>query len=110
VKFTRPAAQRIAAAVRHVEVGNRDQPPFCFEHPQGIGSNAKVFRICTFTGTWAINTSQVVQYYNVTSTPNTVQATNVFLTLGGSTSTSVRKNCAIAKDGTAWYIIAAQCG
>jgi len=100
VKFTRPAAQRIAAAVRHVEGGNRDQPPFGFEHPQVIGG-AKVFRVCTYTGSWSKGSAKTVTFKYATGTPNTVSATNLFVpvtdTAGG--------DCAVAKDGTAWFLI-----
>lgn len=106
VKFTRPAAQRIAAAVRKVEGGNRDQPGFGFEHPQGIGSNVKMFRVCTFTGAWSKGTDKTVTFKYQTSTPNTAVATNLFADLSAAASP---KNCAIAKDGTAWFLIAAEC-
>ena len=101
VTFTRPAAQRIAAAVRKVEGGSRDQPPFGFEHPQGIGSNVKVFRVCTYTGAWSKGTDKTVTFKYATSTPNTVSATNLFFPV---TSTA-GGDCAVAKDGTAWFLI-----
>jgi len=105
VKFTRPAAQRIANAVRQVEGGNRDQPGIVFDHPPP-SSNAKVFRVCTFTGAWSIGSSKTVTFRGVTSTPNTAVAVNVFVSLTAAASS---RNCAIAKDGTAWYLIAAEC-
>jgi len=101
VKFTRPAAQRIAAAVRKVEGGNRDQPPFGFEHPQGIGSNVKVFRVCTYTGAWSKGTDKTVTFKYATGTPNTVSATNLFFPITGTDG----GDCGIAKDGTAWFLI-----
>jgi hypothetical protein len=105
VKFTRPAAQRIAAAVRQVEGGNRDQGGMTFEHPQGVGS-VKLFRVATFTGAWAKNSVKTVTFKYATATPNTAVATNLFATLGTAASS---RNCAIAKDGTAWFLIAAEC-
>jgi len=105
VKFTRPAAQRIANAVRQVEGGNRDQPGIVFDHPPP-SSNAKVFRVCTFTGAWSINSAKTVTFKYTTATPNTAVATNLFATLGTAASS---RNCAIAKDGTAWFLIAAEC-
>lgn len=73
---------------------------------QAMSSPAtKVFRICTFTGSWSIDTDKTVTFRGVTSTPNTVTARNIFANLA-QTGTL---NCAIAKDGTAWYLIAAQC-
>jgi hypothetical protein len=66
--------------------------------PRGGG---KVFRICTFTGAWAINASKTVTFKYQTTTPNTVSAVNLFfpVTLTGT------RDCAIAKDGTAWFLI-----
>lgn len=65
------------------------------------GSSQKTFRICTFTGAWAINADKTVTFRGVTTTPNTVSATNLFFDLpNNGTST-----CAIAKDGTAWYLV-----
>jgi hypothetical protein len=67
----------------------------------------KVFRMCTFTGTWAIDTPKTLTFRNVTTTPNTVIAQNLFANIAGATATAVP--CAIAKEGTAWYLIAARC-
>jgi hypothetical protein len=61
-----------------------------------------VFRVCTFTGAWAINSSKVVTFRNVTSTPNTAIANNLFLALPDRGS----QPCGIARDGTAWHLIA----
>ena len=102
VSFTRPAAERIGKAVRQVEAGNRDLGPIEWG-PRGVGGTSKVFRVCTFTGAWAINTAKTVTFRNVTSTPNTASATNLFFPITSTASSS--KDCAIAKDGTAWYLI-----
>lgn len=102
VSFTRPAAERIGKAVRQVEAGNRDLGPIEWG-PRGGGAASKVFRVCTFTGAWAINSAKTVTFRNVTTTPNTVSAMNLFVEFTQNTSTV---NCAIAKDGTAWYLIA----
>lgn len=98
VVFTRPAAERIGKAVRTVELGDRDCGPLDFGSGGGGGSSAKVFRVATFTGAWAINEAKVVTFKNQTTTPNTVSATNIFA--GISTGT-----VSIAKDGTAWYVV-----
>jgi hypothetical protein len=66
-------------------------------------ASAKVFRVCTFTGSWAINTEKTVTFRGATST---VVAVNLFVTVQAPASA---KNCAIAKDGAAWYLIAAEC-
>ena len=65
----------------------------------------KAFRICTYTGAWSKNTAKTVTFRGVTATPNTVSATNLFAALPAKGT----RNCAIAKDGTAWYLIAAEC-
>jgi hypothetical protein len=107
VSFTRPAAERIGKAVRQVEAGDRDLGPIEWG-PRGV-AGGKVFRVCTFTGTWAIDTMKTVTFRNVTSTPNTAAAVNIFAEIRGGTSSACITNAAIAKDGTAWYLIAAGC-
>jgi len=105
VSFTRPAAERIGKAVRQVEAGDRDLGPIEWG-PRGAAASGKVFRVCTFTGAWAIDSAKTVTFRNVTSTPNTASAINLFASIAASSST---RNCAIAKDGSSWYLIAAQC-
>lgn len=105
VVFLRPDAERIARAVRRVE-GLREAAPLAFPRVVEQGGG-KVFRVCTYTGAWALNSFKTITFRNVTTTPNTVRAVNLFAALPSPTvSTSV---CAIAKDGTAWYLIAARC-
>jgi hypothetical protein len=104
VSFTRPAAERIGKVVRTVEAGNRDQGPLTFG--ARVGAGGKVFRVCTFTGAWSINGTKTVTFRNQTTTPNTIAAVNLFAAISAPSGTA---NCAIAKDGTAWYLIAAQC-
>jgi hypothetical protein len=66
-----------------------------------VAVTSKTFRICTFTGAWAINGEKTVTFKNQTATPNTVAAVNLFCGLdpGGSCDVS------IAKEGTAWYLV-----
>ncbi len=105
VTFSHGAAQRIAKAVRVVEGGDRNQPGITFDHPLAVAG--KWFRVCTFTGTWTKTESKVVTFKYQTSTPNTVTATNLFATVSNTATTTL--NCAIAREGTAWYLIAAEC-
>ena len=100
VSFTRPAAERIGKAVREVEAGNRDLGPMEWG-PRGVGGTSKVFRVCTFTGAWSINTAKTVTFRNVTSTPNTASVTNLVCGLSPAGSC----DATIAKDGTAWYLV-----
>jgi hypothetical protein len=101
VSFTRPAAERIGRAVRQVEAGDRDLGPLEWG-PRGGAGAGKVFRVCTFTGAWALDSAKTVTFRNVTSTPNTVSASNILIELPDRGS----QPCGIAKDGTAWYLIA----
>ena len=98
VSFSRPAAQRIAKAVRIIEAGDRSQPGLTYDHPITSGG-AKVFRIATFTGEWAINSPKTVTFKYATNTPNTVSATNLFFPAAPAS------DCGIAKDGTAWFLV-----
>jgi|688.fasta_scaffold787634_2 hypothetical protein len=109
-KFTKPAAQRIAKAVLRVEGGNRDQGPLGFEHH--VQTGGKVFRVCSFTGTWSKGTTHTTSFYGVTATPNTVAATNLFVDVKScdTASSSVTAACAIAKYAGTWYLISAECG
>ena len=66
-------------------------------------------RMCTFTGSWTKNAAKTVTLRGVTTTPNTLVVVNIFANITGSTVTSTKFNCAAAKDGTAWYLIAAEC-
>ena len=100
VSFSRGAAQRIAKTVRTVEQGNRSQQGLTFDHPQ-FGGTGKLFRICTFAGSWAIGSTKTVTYKYQSTTPNTAVATNLFFPV----TSSATLDCAIAKDGTAWFLV-----
>jgi hypothetical protein len=95
VTFTRPAAERIAKVVRTVEAGDRDQPGITF----GSAMVApRTFRMATFTGAWSINGTKTVTLRGSTAT---LSAVNLFLNLPDNG----QRNCAVAKDGTAWNLI-----
>ena len=100
VTFTSGAADRIAKVVRTVEAGDRDTGPLTFGARIG-GVSGKTFRVCTFTGAWSINATKTVTFRNQTATPNTVAAVNLFYTLPDNGTS----DCAIAKEGTAWYLV-----
>lgn len=107
VDFTRAAAERIANVVRIVETGDRDGAPLRFGKAiSGGAGGGTVFRICTFTASWSKNATKVVTLKYNTNTPNTFVAMNLFAEIASSTAT---RNCAIAKEGTAWFLIAAEC-
>lgn len=72
----------------------------------GSGGGSGGIRICTFTGSWSKNSAKTVTFKYQTTTPNTVAATNIFANLSVDCGA---RNCAIARDGTAWFMIQAEC-
>jgi len=106
-QFTRESAERIANVVRAAELASPAARPLSFDRVDT--PKQRLFRVCTFTGAWSINATKTVTFRNQTATPNTAAAMNLFAAITGTTATSTSRNCAIAKDGTAWYLIAAEC-
>jgi hypothetical protein len=105
VIFDRSSAERIANAVRRVEIGDRTESPLRFDpSPQ---AQRKTFRIATFSGSWSVGATKTVTFKYQTSTPNTASALNLFAAVPAPTSSG---DCAIAREGTAWFLIAAVCG
>jgi hypothetical protein len=101
VLFDRASAERIASAVRKVEIGDRSEAALRFrrELPQ---TQRKVFRIATFTGAWAINATKTVTFKYQTATPNTAVAVNLFCGLNPGT---VVTDISISREGTAWFLV-----
>jgi len=106
VDFTRGAAERIARVVRIVEQGDRNQSGPTWGSVDS-GSSGKVFRICTFTGSWATATLKTVTFKYQTNAPNTVEAMNLTMHLPDIGLTPPYYDCAVAKEGTAWYLVSA---
>ncbi|NBW13245.1 MAG: hypothetical protein EBR82_35070 [Caulobacteraceae bacterium] len=100
-QFTRESAERIANVVRAAELASPAARPLNFERVD-VAQKAKLFRVCTFTGAWSIGGTKTVTLKNRTNTPNTLTAINLFLPVPAP---SAATDCAIAKDGTAWYLI-----
>ena len=103
VTFTQGSAQRIAKVVRLVEAGRRDALGLPTS-PRLDGGSPKLIRMCTYSGAWSIGSAKTVTFKNQTTTPNTASATNLFLPLPSNGT----RDCAIARDGSAWYLIQAQ--
>jgi hypothetical protein len=102
ITFTRPAAERIAKVVRHVEGGDRDSSGLTFRRVPPQGEAGKVFRIATFTGAWSIGATKTVTFKYQTNTPNTAVATNLFFPFPAPATAT---DCSIAKEGTAWFLV-----
>jgi hypothetical protein len=100
VSFSRPAAQRIAKAVRTVEAGDRNQSGLTFDHPMPGGAT-KLIRRATFSGAWAVNSTAVVTF--VQAPTATASATNLTWPLGGCTQSTT--TCIVGKEGTSWWLI-----
>lgn len=100
-QFTQESARRIASVVRASELTPLPARPLNFERVDF--SKAKVFRVGTFSGDWPIGTDNVVTFKNITSTPNTASVTNLFFPI--NEPPSLAANCAIAKEGTSWYLV-----
>lgn len=109
IQFDDGSGRRIGSAVRFVEELAGKRKPLLFDRVDSSGGGRKVFRICTFTGSWDIDTMKTVTFRNVTTTPNTVAAMNLFSSLAGPSGAVSTAVCAIAKEGTAWYLIQARC-
>ena len=97
VQFTRESAERIANVVRTVELVPTPGRPLSFEQ-MAVASTRKTFRMATFTGAWSINSAKVVTLRGSTAT---LSATNLLLNVPSAGT----RNCAIARDGTAWYLV-----
>jgi hypothetical protein len=103
-QFDLASAYRVARVVRHVEGDYRRARPLSFFAILDSSKRAvPVFRIATFSGAWNKNTSKTVTHkYSA----ETASALNLFANVPAPTGTG---DCAIARDGTAWFLIAAVC-
>jgi hypothetical protein len=98
IVFLRPDAERIASVVRKVEAGARDEAPLRFRRVESL--RASSVRMAQFSGAWPIDQPKVVTLLNRPSEV-TVLATNILINLPDS----VNRKCAIARDGSAWYLV-----
>jgi hypothetical protein len=102
VQFTRESAERIANVVRAAELTPTRGRALSFDAIQQ-GASRKTFRMATFTGSWSINGTKTVTFKNQTATPNAASVVNLFFPI--TNTAAITRDCAIAKDGTAWYLI-----
>jgi hypothetical protein len=105
IQFDQGSASRIGRVVRLVEQQVPKTRPLVFDALLGTPrQNAAVFRIATFTGAWSKDTVKTVTLSAQTAA--TASALNLFANIPAPTGSA---SCAIARDGTAWYLIAAEC-
>jgi hypothetical protein len=100
VIFDRSSAERIANAVRRVEIGDRTEAPLRFDTVPP-SQQRKAFRVATFSGPWSPNSTNTVQ---IVSTGQTVQVLNRTFPLF-SVPGHLQIACSIARDGTAWHLV-----
>lgn len=106
IQFDAGSGQRIANVVRIVEDLRPPAKPLTFTPVVESRRGGSAVRMATFTGSWTKNATKTVTLKYQTATPNTYVAMNLFSNVGAAAAT---RNCAIAKDGTAWFLIAAEC-
>lgn len=102
VTFRKSDAQRIANTVHAYESARRPRNSSVLPRAPGGGGGVVTAR---FTGAWSKDTMKTVTF--LVNTTETVSVTNIFSNiappLGGY------RRCAIAKEGTTWILIAAEC-
>jgi hypothetical protein len=98
-QFDIASAQRIARVVRAVENMPPQAQPLRFD--RALQESGKVFRVGTFDGGWALNATKTVTFKYQPNTPNTATVLNLFFPV----TSDGTKDCAIAKEGTSWFLI-----
>jgi len=103
VSFSLYDAQRISDVVSQIEKSRRGRNASWLPRHSVSGAS---FRVCTFTGAWQKSAIKTVTLKFDDTTTSTVEATNLFASIASATGS---RNCAIAREGTAWFLIAAEC-
>jgi hypothetical protein len=104
VSFTRPAAVRIARAVRKIEQGERKDEPLSF----GVRLQTlpqRVFRMGRIDGGWSNGSTATITLLNTAAQPSTVAAMNLLSSVPEACETGQQRTVAIAKEGTQWYYV-----
>jgi len=100
VQFTLESAERIASVVREAETAIPQAVPLVFDRRLSERTPKQV-RAATFSGSWAINSTNSVTFKNAPTA--TAVVTNLSWPI---TSTAYsNENCIVGKDGTAWYLV-----
>lgn len=86
VTFTKASADRIAAAVRDIESGNRDAGPIEWG-PRGVGSPGASIRLASFTGTsiWLQSETRQITLME----KDTASSSSIPIRLGPTTATAI---------------------
>jgi hypothetical protein len=100
VQFTRESAERIAGVIRSAELAVPAAAPLTFERrfPERV---PKQVRAATFSGSWAIGASKVVQF---SYAPTATQAvTNLSWPITHNHTSA--ENCIVGREGTSWWLV-----
>jgi hypothetical protein len=100
VRFTRGAGERIGRAVVGFERQTGQTSPLTFEHQTPGVAPAKVFRVTTFTGSWAKDSYKTL-VLTINGVTSTVSVENFLYTLPDEGS----KKISVARDGTNWFLV-----
>ena len=99
VRFTRSAGERIGRVVIAVEKASPRANGLSYEHQTpSVTPNTKVFRVATFSGSWAKESFKTVTLRGSTAT---LSVENFLYTLPDEGT----KKIGVAKDGTAWVLL-----
>ena len=101
-QFDLGSAARVARVVRQVEQEPPRARPLVFD--SAFPQARRVFRVCEYSGAWAIGSLKTLTFKHQTSTPNTVQAENLFWPLDDDPGVTSPRDCAIARSGTSWFL------
>jgi hypothetical protein len=118
VTFTRPAAERIAKVVRHVEGGDRDQAGITFgSAPGGVGGSSVKFATYTATLGWNVVSftapttgTHVMTIQFMANTGATALCLNhlAWLPRLGTVATACTRTILVMKEASQWRLIGAQ--
>lgn len=102
VTFKHRDARRIAKTVHAHETSRRQRSPSTLPRSSGGGGG---FATAKFTGSWSKGSLKQITF--LVSTTETAIATNIFSNI--SAPSEGHKTCAVAREGTSWVLIAAEC-
>ncbi len=74
---------------------------------QVVEKERHIVRVATFTGAWAVNGTKTVSLIHAEPQHTAAVAVNLFAEIPAPSSAGGK--CALAVDGTTWYVIAASC-
>lgn len=76
------------------------------DSPTQQSPEGQIFRVGTATGSWNKAATNTVTWNPAGTLTSATIATNLFADISGSTATY---SCAIARVGSTWYLVAAEC-